>query len=337
MNAPETIRNRLLTLISVLLVVAALKWSYPVTMPLVTAVFVVAAGWPIKVWLEHVLPPRFSYVGTVIALLLILGCFFAVIYVAIGQVIQIFAQDQEQFRALYETYVSWARERGLPTPGGDGGYDRLIAITQTVFWQVYSVLAYLGVIAVLVIMGLPEVPALADKFQHELDASENRELFATVKQIADKFRQYIGVTVLTSLITGVASSVWAFALGLDLALIWGILNFLLNFIPVIGNIIGIVPPTLYALVQFDGWTMALVVFIGFAVLQFTISNFVYPLLQGRGMSMPPVAIIVALLFWGWIWGVVGALLAVPLTAAFIIICEHFKNTEKIARILSRDE
>ena len=96
------------------------------------------------------------------------------------------------------------------------------------------------------------------------------------------------------------------SVGLDLALIWGVLNFVLNFIPVIGNIAGIIPPTLYALIQFEGWTMPIVVFVGFAVLQVTISNFVYPMLQGRGMSMPPAAIIVALLFWGWVWGVAGA-------------------------------
>jgi predicted PurR-regulated permease PerM len=61
------------------------------------------------------------------------------------------------------------------------------------------------------------------------------------------------------------------------------------------------------------------------------------MLQGRGMAMPPVAIIVALLFWGWAWGIVGALLAVPLTAAIVIICEHFKSTKWVAGLLSRGE
>ena len=333
----ETIRNRLLTVIAVILVVAALKWSYPVTMPLVVAVFVIAAAWPIKPWLDQMLPSSLSYVGTVLALLLILAGFFAVIYFAIAQVVQTFGQNQEQFRTLYETYATWARGKGLPVPGGEGGYDRLVAIAEVLFWRVYAVLGYLGFIAVLVIMGLPEVPALARKFGDQLQTSENRELVDALGQIAEKFRHYIGMTMLTSLITGVVSAVWSFAVGLDLALIWGVLNFLLNFIPVIGNIIGIIPPTLYALIQFEGWTMPIIVFIGFAVLQITISNFIYPVLQGRGMSMPPAAIIVALLFWGWAWGIAGALLAVPLTAALIIVCQHFKSTEGIAKLLARDE
>lgn len=337
MTRPETIRNWLLTLIAVLLLVAALRWSYPVTMPLVVTVFVIAATWPIKPWLDQVLPSSLSYVCTVFALFLILAGFIAVIYVALAQVAQTFAQNQEQFRSLYETYTTWARERDLPVLGGEGGYDRLVAVARFLFWRAYEVLGYLGFIAILVIMGLPEVPALGRKLRAQLQAADNRELVDVVEQIADKVREYIGMTVLTSLITGVASAVWAFAVGLDLVLVWGVLNFLLNFIPVIGNIIGIIPPTLYAVIQFEGWTMPIIVFAGFAVLQITISNIVYPMLQGRGMAMPPVAIIVALLFWGWVWGVAGALLAVPLTAALLVIGRHFKSTEGIAKLLARDE
>lgn len=336
MVQPETVRNRLLTLIAILLAVAGLQWTYPVTMPLVVAVFIITAAWPIKPWLDQMLPPSLSYLGTILALFMILACFIAIIYFAIAEVTQTFGDNQEQFRALYETYAGWAREKGLPVLGGEGGYDRLVAIAKILFWRVYALLGYLGFIAVLVIMGLPEVPTLAGKFRDQLNAAENRELVDAVEQIAEKFRQYIGMTVLTSLITGGASAAWAFAVGLDLALIWGVLNFLLNFIPVIGNIIGIIPPTLYAIIQYDGWTMPIVVLVGFAAVQITISNFVYPMLQGRGMSMPPVAIIVALLFWGWVWGVAGALLAVPLTAALIIVCQHFKSTEGIAKLLARE-
>ena len=156
-------------------------------------------------------------------------------------------------------------------------------------------------------------------------------------EIASKFRQYVGLSVLTSLITGVASGLWAFAIGLDLALIWGLLNFFLNFVPVIGNIIGILPPTLYAAFQFQDWTMPLVTFAGYAVIQITISNFVYPMLQGRGMALPSVSIIVALSFWGWVWGLAGALLAVPLTIAFIIACQHFRGMQWIPELLLRDK
>ena len=197
-----------------------------------------------------------------------------------------------------------------------------------------TVFVYLGFIAILVMLGLPEVPALRKKAHEAMNATDRRELIDTVDEIAIKIRQYLGVTALTSVITGVASAAWAFTVGLELALVWGILNFLPNFVPVIGNIIGIIPPTLYAIIQFQSLTMPLIVFFGFAVLQIAISNFIYPALHGRSLSLSPISIIVALAFWSWVWGIAGALIAVPLTVAIVIICEHFRSTEWIARLLS---
>ena len=101
------------------------------------------------------------------------------------------------------------------------------------------------------------------------------------------------------------------ALGLQLPLVWGTLNFLLNFIPVVGNLLGIVPPALYALIQFQDLTWPLVTLVGFSVIQIAISNFVYPLVQGRSLSLSPIALVVALAFWSSVWGFAGALMAIP--------------------------
>jgi hypothetical protein len=130
MMQPETIRNRLTTVIAIILVVAALHWSYPVTMPLMVAVFIIAAAWPIKPWLEQMLPSSLSYFGTVPTLFLILSGFIAVIYFAVVQVAQTFEQNHEQFRGLYESYAIWWRNKGLPVLGSEGGYDRLVALAQ---------------------------------------------------------------------------------------------------------------------------------------------------------------------------------------------------------------
>lgn len=335
MILPDTIRNRLLAVITGLLVVAGLKWSYPVTMPLAAAAVVIAAAWPIKPWLDRALPSGLSYAGTILVLFAIFAGFILAVYFSIAQVVEAFARNLDQFRQIYETVTDWLGRRGLSPPGGGrDAFERLLGIIQTVLAQAYSVLGYLGVIAVLVILGLPEVPALRGKIRDHMQGADRRETLDTVEEIAGKIRSYIGVTTLTSLLTGAASALWAWATGLELALVWGVLNFLLNFVPVVGNIVGIIPPSLYALIQFGDWTTSLVVFLGYAVLQIAISNFVYPWLQGRGLSLSAVAVIVALSLWGWIWGIAGALLAVPLTAAFVIVCQHFRSTAWIAVLLS---
>jgi predicted PurR-regulated permease PerM len=83
--------------------------------------------------------------------------------------------------------------------------------------------------------------------------------------------------------------------------------------------------------------MSLIVFLGFAALQIVISNIVYPYFQGRTFSLSPAAILVALAFWSWVWGIAGALIAVPLTVGLIITCQHFQSTAWIARLLSRSK
>lgn len=332
----DTIRNRILAVISVVLVVAGLRASYAFTMPLVAATIIVAAIWPIKPWLDRALPSKISYLCTILFLLLISVGFTGAVYLSAAQVVRAFAQNQAKFNRIYGSASEWAAQWGFQEFGGQESYGRLIDFGQALLSNAYTVFVYLGFIALLVILGLPEVPAIRSKLRGALSAADRREVIDTVDEIAGKVRRYLGVTALTSVITGVASTLWAFAVGLELALVWGVLNFLLNFIPIIGNIIGIIPPTLYAIIQFQSLSMPLIVFTGFAVLQIVISNFVYPTLQGRSLALSPVAIILALAFWSWVWGVAGALIAVPLTAALVIICQHFDSTEWIARMVSDD-
>ena len=127
------------------------------------------------------------------------------------------------------------------------------------------------------------------------------------------------------------------ALGLQLPLVWGTLNFLLNFIPVVGNLLGIVPPALYALIQFQDLTWPLVTLVGFGAIQIAISNFVYPLVQGRSLSLSPIAVVVALAFWSSVWGFAGALMAIPLTVTLAVICGRFDETRWISVLLSNTD
>jgi hypothetical protein len=138
----------------------------------------------------------------------------------------------------------------------------------------YTVFVYLGFIAVLVIFGLPEVPLLREKLHDALNAVDRGEMVAAADEIRSKIRQYVVVTTLTSVVTGAASTLLAFVLGVDLAVVWGILNFLLNFIPFVAKVISVVLVTVYAMVQFGSLTSSLVVFFSFAVLQIAIGSFI---------------------------------------------------------------
>lgn len=330
-------RNRMIAILLALALVACLKWSYPVTMPLAAAIFLMAAVWPIKPWLDRFLPRILSYLVMTGVFFAALAAFAAAVYLAAGEVVRTVVREQESIQLMIDQYVEFAAASGFPTFDVEQGYARLVSLARAALVELYTVLGYLGLIGILVILGLPEIPGFARRLKRRLHGSDRSASFDALDEIARKFRQYVGLSVFTSLLTGVASGLWALAIGLDLALIWGLLNFLLNFLPVIGNIIGIVPPTLYAAFQFQDWTRTVATFAGYAVIQITISNFVYPMLQGRGLALPSVSIIVALSFWGWVWGLAGALLAVPLTIAFIIACQHFRGMRWISGLLLRDK
>ena len=126
-------------------------------------------------------------------------------------------------------------------------------------------------------------------------------------------------------------------MGLDLALLWGVTAFLLNYVPTLGPAAAIVPPTVFALLQFGGIERAAGVFFGVGAIQFLIGNFVDPKIEGRAVALSPVVVLFAVVLWGWIWGVLGALTAVPLTVTIVIVCQHFDGTRWVAALLSEVE
>lgn len=333
MNPSDSIRTRSLVVIGTVLVIAALRASYPVTMPVAIAALAIAAAWPVKLWLGRWLPEWLSYLGTIVLLLAVLAAFVAAVYFSVAQIVQAFAENGGRLAHAWRPVESWLAQWGLSFNAVQG-HRRLIAFGQSLLGNTYTILVYLGFIVLLVIFGLPQVPASRSKIQAELSARNRHELIEAVDAIAGKIRGYIAVTTATSILTGVVCAAWALATGLDLALVWGALNFLLNYIPIIGNAVGTVLPVLYAAIQFQNWTMPAIVFAGFAVIQIGVSNFLYPFLQGRSMALSPFAVIVALAVWTWIWGIAGALIAIPLTVTLTVICGHFPATRWIAVLLS---
>lgn len=127
-------------------------------------------------------------------------------------------------------------------------------------------------------------------------------------------QRYLGVKTLTSALTGVSIYLLNLLLGVESALLWGMLAFLLNYIPIVGSILAAVPAVLLALAAPDlGFGIALPLAIGYLVVNNGISNLLEPVLMGRQFGLPALTVLLSLVFWGWVWGAGGMFLAVPLT------------------------
>jgi AI-2 transport protein TqsA len=153
------------------------------------------------------------------------------------------------------------------------------------------------------------------------------------KNIDERVKRYIIVKVMTSAVTGILVGGILMILGVDLAVVFGLLAFILNFIPSIGSVVSTLLPLPVALFQFDTtWTVILVVALP-GLVQFTIGNILEPRIMGTALSLHPITILLSLIFWGILWGIPGMLLAAPITAVLKIVLDHIPATRAVGGIL----
>jgi predicted PurR-regulated permease PerM len=123
-------------------------------------------------------------------------------------------------------------------------------------------------------------------------------------------------------------------LGLPNPLMWGAMVAVLNFVPYLGALTGIVCMTLGAVLSFDSLSYSLLFPACYLALATLEGNFITPFVMGRSLTLNPVLVLLSLTFWGWMWGIVGVILAVPILAAFKIFCSHIEPMEPLAEFLS---
>jgi AI-2 transport protein TqsA len=154
------------------------------------------------------------------------------------------------------------------------------------------------------------------------------------KQIDRDIRRYLVVKFLISAVTGTLVGLILFAFGLDLALVFGVLAFVLNFIPSVGSIIATFLPLPLALVQFETLGPVIAMLALTMAVQMVIGNGIDPKLMGKHLDLSPVTIVMALVFWGLLWGGVGMLLAAPLTAILRIVLLQFETTRPVTDLMA---
>ena len=158
-----------------------------------------------------------------------------------------------------------------------------------------------------------------------------------IQAVADllrDIRRYVSITTQTGLLTGVLNAFLLVLLGVDFAVLWGLLGFLMNYIPNLGIVLSIIPPALLALLEF-GWSQMLIVIIGYVVINIFIENILKPRVLGEDLNISPLFVIISLVAWGYVLGPAGTILAVPLTLiATKLILENSEETRWMAVLMS---
>lgn len=183
---------------------------------------------------------------------------------------------------------------------------------------------------VFLLLGKPYFKA---KLQHAFDSERADHIADMLGAISKQIGTYLSLQVLISLATGVIVWLGLSWIGVDFAVTWGALAFFLNFIPNVGSILASVPPVLVALVQFNSIWPAVGTAAMLLTIQMTIGNVISPKVLGERLNLSPVVVLISLVFWGWLWGVVGALLSVPIASAIKIVCGNIEPLRPISILM----
>jgi AI-2 transport protein TqsA len=157
-----------------------------------------------------------------------------------------------------------------------------------------------------------------------------------LQEMNDKISAYISIKTLVSVLTGLVVFGLCSFFGIDFALFWAILGFLLNFIPSVGSIVASLPPILLSMIQLESWTTVALFAVTFIVAQVLLGQVLEPKMMGSKLAVKPVAILLGLIFWGFLWGIPGMFLAAPLMALLRILASYFNFSRSFERLLAAE-
>ncbi len=196
-----------------------------------------------------------------------------------------------------------------------------VASTVVMVILLYFLLAYDGVFLTKIIRIMPR---LGDK----------KRAVSIMREIETQISRYLLTITCINICLGVAVGTTVHFLGLRNPVMWGVMVAILNFVPYLGALTGIICMTLGAVLSFDSLGYAMIFPATYMLIAILEGNFITPMVLGRSLTLNPVIILISLAFWGWMWGISGMILAVPILATFKIFCDHIEPMEPIAEFMS---
>ncbi|PJD96864.1 MAG: AI-2E family transporter [Legionella sp.] len=281
-----------------------------------------------------------SGVSMLVSLLLVVGFCKILVEIITNNVADVIAATpkyQENLLAIFDKIDSRFHLKSLI-----GFDDAMKNINfQSIAMNMYGVFSTITSSAILISFYVVFLFIEQHYFEQKLEAffvqPEHRKVVRNIiSHITKDTQTYLGIKTFLGLVTSVISWMIMRAVGLDFAEFWALLIFFLTYIPNIGAIIATVFPVALAFIQFDSWLPFIEVTSGVVLLQFIIGNFLEPRLLGKSLNLSTLVILFSLALWGYIWGILGMFLSVPITVMMMIIFAHFDATRPLAILLSQD-
>lgn len=335
---PVKTSQLLLMLACFVIIVAGMQAAESIIVPFLLAIFISIIASPPFFWLQNRGVPKSISLLLVIVIFLI---FISLIGLLIGTSVNDFTSKlpfyQQKLQQQTQGVIAWLTEKKFIEPDFQISKvfnpGSILNIIGNALNQLSNLFANGFLILLTVIFMMLEVTSLPVKFKKIFsnpDAS-----IARVQSISENINKYIAIKTWISIGTGLLVYFLLLIVGVDYPLLWAVLAFALNYIPTIGSIIALIPPLLLTIIQL-GFINAMIVLLGYLVINTIMGNILEPKFMGKGLGLSTLVVFISLLFWGWVLGPIGMLLSVPLTITIKIALDSSDETRWLAILLGSE-
>jgi predicted PurR-regulated permease PerM len=329
-----------LGIISLFIIGVFLKYSKPVLVPFSLAVFLSFLLNPVVEFLTRKKIPK------AIAIIFILIFTFILLYL-LGLLLyssgKAFASDLPRYGKKFDVLITNLSQKWKLTSGRLESIDwakqlNFSSIASFLLSSLGSFLKFLTnlfLVLLFLVFILAGRGRLRDKILKSFKGQNSKKIIEIISNVDRQVYRYLSIKTFISLITGILAGLVLYIFGVNYAVLWGFLTFLLNYIPNLGSVIATVFPVLMAIIQFEKIWTALWILLILIVIQTLMGNVIEPRVLGIRLGLSPLVVILSLIFWGWLWGIVGMILAVPITSTIKIICENIPELRVVSELLSQ--
>jgi AI-2 transport protein TqsA len=316
---------------SIFVILFGIRGTASIINPILLAVVITITALPIPGRLtRRGIPGWLALVLTILAVVLLLGLVIATVFFSVTRLsVELPAYMAEA--AVSAAQAVPAEVMGLETPVSATQLTiQFGPVAQSMAATVIDLLVQFGMALFIFFFMISAAMSLPGAVRLGLDPSA--AIITRIGTLTGDVRRYMTILTGINFLVGMGNTVFLWFLGVDYALLWGLLAWFMGYIPSIGFIIALIPPVLLAYAQY-GLSTAVIVLVGYVLINGGVQNFIQPKIMGQGLKINPVVVFVGLFIWGYLLGGIGALLAVPLTLLVLTVMENFEGARPLAILM----
>lgn len=328
----QTIRplNLLIGSACLFIIMFGIKASAVIINPILLAVIITIAVLPLPIKLRQRGMP--GWLALLLTILIVVGVMLAVILLFVGGLYRLtltLPRYADEIAARSSELTAWLETTATVEPITLNP-EQINGFTTAVVGAISNTIIQVGMTILIFIFMISASITRSKQSNTQLAAAE--PAINRLNDFTRDVRQYLTVTTVINMLVGLGDTIFLIIMGVDFAVLWGVLAWLLGYIPTIGFWLALIPPTILAWAE-HGPTTALIVFLGFVLINGSVQNFVQPKMMGDNLNISPVIVFLSLFIWGWLLGGIGAILAVPLTLLILALLESFDTTRGVMLLI----